>query len=68
MNGTVWTIAATAIGAGVVLYGAIGRAVPSSAASSTQVAGGILSQLAPFAGLLLFIGILGTLLSLTLDI
>ncbi len=41
MNGTVWTIAATGIGAGVVLYGAVGRAVPSSAATSTQTAGSI---------------------------
>ena len=68
MNGTVWTVAATAVGAGVVLYGAVGRAVPSSAASSTQAAGGILSQIAPFAGLLLFIGVMATLLSLAFDI
>jgi hypothetical protein len=68
MNGTVWTVAATAIGAGVMLYGAVGRAVPDSAAPATQSAGSILSQLAPFAGLLLFIGVMVTLLSLALDL
>jgi hypothetical protein len=68
MNGTVWMVAATAIGAGVMLYGAVGRAVPSSAAPATQTAGGILTQLAPFAGLLLFMGVLVTLLSLALDL
>jgi hypothetical protein len=68
MNGTVWTVAATAIGAGVVLYGAIGRAVPSNAATSTQTASDILSQLSPFAGLVLFIGVMAALLSLTLDL
>jgi hypothetical protein len=68
MNGTVWTVAATAIGAGVILFGAVGRSVPSGAQQSTQTAGNILSQVAPFAGLLLFIAAVGAVLSLTLDL
>jgi hypothetical protein len=68
MKGTVWGVAATAIGVGVVLYAGVGRSVPSSLNNSTQIAGDILSQLAPFAGLLLFIGIMATVLSLAFDI
>jgi hypothetical protein len=68
MKGTVWGVAATAIGVGVVLYGAVGRSVPSSAAPATQTAGDILTQVVPFVGLFLTLGVIGALLSLVFNI
>jgi len=68
MTGTVWKFAGTAIGVGVVIFGAVGRAVPNSPATSTQSAGAILRQISPFVGLFLFIAGIATMLSLTLKI
>jgi len=67
MRGTIWTVFAAAIGAGVMLSGGVSSAVPASAANSTSAANSVLSQTAPFVGLVLMLAALGALVSLTMD-
>lgn len=64
MRGSVWTLCAAGIGAGVMLMAAVPAAVPNSAAGSTDAVGGVLSQIAPFAGLAVTVGAIFALLSL----
>jgi hypothetical protein len=67
MRGSLWTIVVAAIGAAVVLRGA-GQAVPSSPASSTTDVVGVLNQVSPFAGQLLLVAAVATLILIGLRV
>jgi hypothetical protein len=62
MRGSLWTLIAAGIGSGLFLWAAVGAARPDNPASSTQATAQVLSEIAPFAGLVLFVGAIGVLL------
>lgn len=64
MRGSLWTLLVSGIGAALFLMAAVPAAMPSTPSGTTSAAGSVLGQTAPFAGLLLFIAAIGTLLVL----
>lgn len=68
MRGTIWALFSAAIGCALFLMAALSAATPASAANSTSAASSVLSQTAPFVGLILMMAAIGTLVSLAFKI
>jgi len=68
MRGTIWTLLVAGIGSALFLWAAVPAAVPSSPSTSTTAASSVLTQTAPFAGLLLFLAAIGALVKLAFSV
>jgi len=68
MKGTIWAVFVAGVGAMLWLAAAGSAARPASPANSTEATAAVLSQTAPFAGLLLLLAAVGALLTLAFKI
>ena len=68
MKGSIWTLFSAAIGCALFLWAAVSAAAPASPASSTSAVNSVLSQTAPFAGLILMMAAIGVLVTLAFKI
>lgn len=68
MRGTIWTLFSAAIGCGLFLWAAVSAAAPTSAAGSTNAVNSVLTQTAPFVGLILMMAAIGALVSLAFKV
>lgn len=67
MRGTLWTLAVAGVGGGLLLR-ALNVGVPSSPTGSTDAVASVLETTAPFAGQLLAVAAIGTLLLVAMKI